>query len=389
MKEINTKFENDIFTAVLSGHIDSSNAAQAEAEINAALTGHDGCPVVVDAKELEYISSAGLRVLLRLKKAHDDLKVVNVSSEVYETLSMTGFTEIMDVSKAYRKLSVDGCKVIGQGANGKVYRYDADTIIKVYFDPDSLPDIQRERELARKAFVLGIPTAISYDVVMVGDGYGSVFELLSASSFAEIVQTHPERIDEIVGMYVDLLKQIHSTEVTPGDLPDMKEKVLSWADSIKDILPSAVYGKLVSLIKNVPDRNTMLHGDYHLKNVMLQNGEAILIDMDTLCCGHPVFEFATAYLAYLGYSELDHNNVKEFLGIDYELSEQIWNKIMRAYFGTDDQAVLDGYLSKAKVVSYVRMLRRLIRHDPDNVQMIDHCIRELCSLADKTDSLEF
>ena len=53
--------------------------------------------------------------------------------------------------------------MLGEGANGKVYRYDSDTIVKVYKDSVSLEDIKRERELARTAFILGIPTAIPYD----------------------------------------------------------------------------------------------------------------------------------------------------------------------------------------------------------------------------------
>lgn len=142
-----------------------------------------------DLENLEYISSAGLRVLLRVRKAEPTLRLVNVSPDVYEILDMTGFAEIIPTEKAYRRLSVDGCEVIGRGANGEVYRLDNDTIIKVYLNPDSLPDIQRERELARKAFVLDIPTAIPYDVVKVGSSYGSVFELLNAQSFAKLIST--------------------------------------------------------------------------------------------------------------------------------------------------------------------------------------------------------
>lgn len=90
---------------------------------------------------------------MRLSKDHEDLKLINVASAVYEVFEMTGFSELIHVEKAYRTLSIDGCEIIGQGANGKVYRLDPDAIIKVYNNPDSLPEINRERELARKAFL--------------------------------------------------------------------------------------------------------------------------------------------------------------------------------------------------------------------------------------------
>ena len=152
----------------LSGRIDSNNAAEVERSILSELSGKDGAAVVMDAEALQYISSAGLRVLLRVKKTHPDLTLKGVSSDVYEILDMTGFTELMKVEKAYRVVSIEGCEEIGRGANGTIYRIDKDNVVKVYKNADALKDIQHEREVAKLALVLGIPTAISYDVVKVG-----------------------------------------------------------------------------------------------------------------------------------------------------------------------------------------------------------------------------
>ena len=135
-------------TIKLTGRIDSSNAAMIEMRINEQIAA-DTTELVLDAADLTYISSAGLRVILRLKKALPDTKIENCSTDVYEIFDMTGFTEIIPISKAYRKISVEGCEVIGEGANGIVYRADPETIVKVYKLPDSLSDIHRERELAR------------------------------------------------------------------------------------------------------------------------------------------------------------------------------------------------------------------------------------------------
>ena len=121
MSLIRTEKKDTLLKIFLKGHIDSANAPQAETEINEALKEGGFDNVQIDASELEYISSAGLRVILRLRKSWPDLSIINVSSEVYEILDMTGFTEMMKVEKAYRVISVDGCEVIGQGANGKVY----------------------------------------------------------------------------------------------------------------------------------------------------------------------------------------------------------------------------------------------------------------------------
>ncbi|MCR5430476.1 MAG: anti-sigma factor antagonist, partial [Eubacterium sp.] len=170
MTEIKGIMNEDTLTISLDGRIDSTNAEDVEKQITEIREANDYKNIIIDAQKLDYISSAGLRIILRIRKEEDGLKIVNVSSDVYEIFEMTGFSEMIPIEKAYRELSVDGCEVIGQGANGKVYRIDPETIIKVYKNPDALPEIKKERELARTAFVLGIPTAIPYDVVRVGDG---------------------------------------------------------------------------------------------------------------------------------------------------------------------------------------------------------------------------
>lgn len=388
-----TEFTDNIFTVYLKGRIDSANAEATEAEINKAREENPDGDFILDLSALEYLSSAGLRVILRLRKSEPSLKLINASSEVYDIFEMTGFTEMLPIEKAYRRLSVDGCEVIGQGANGKVYRLDPDTIIKVYLNPDSLPDIHRERELARRAFVLGIPTAIPYDVVKVGDGYGSVFELLNAKSFAKLLKADPESIDSVVDMYVDLLKKIHSTQVKPEDMPDMKEIACTWAEYLRDYLPSEKADKLVSLVKAVPEDLHMLHGDYHIKNVMLQNGEVLLIDMDTLCHGHPIFELASMYNAYLGFAELDHGNVEAFLGIPYETAASIWKKSLSKYLGTTDSAKLAEVENKAMLIGYTRLMRRNIRRHALETEQgrkeIETYKNHIIDLLDKVDALTF
>lgn len=388
---MNFKNENGTLTIFLSGRIDSSNADATEKEIATIRENNSYDNLILDTDDLEYISSAGLRVVLRLKKSDSSFSVINANSDVYEIFDMTGFTEMIDIKKAYRRISVEGAEVIGQGANGKVYRINADTIVKVYLNPDSLDDIQRERDLAKKAFVLGIPTAISYDIARVGDGYGTVFELLNAKSFAKLIAAEPEKLDYYVGLYVDLLKKIHSTEVKAGDMPDMKEIAVGWAEFDKEYLPEKIGEKLVNLVKAVPQDNHMMHGDYHIKNVMMQDGEVLLIDMDTLCVGNPVFELGSMFNAYEGFSSLDPSVSPAFLGVSHETAVAIWEKSLAKYLGTTDAAKIADVENKAKIVGFMRLLRRDIRRgglqDDKMKKEIDFYTEQLITLVEKVDTL--
>ena len=88
-----SKSENGKITVFLSGKIDSTNAEAVGAEIDGILSENAHEEVALDVEKLEYISSAGLRVVLRLRKAEPTLTVVNASSEVYEIFEMTGYRD--------------------------------------------------------------------------------------------------------------------------------------------------------------------------------------------------------------------------------------------------------------------------------------------------------
>lgn len=393
MKEVNGIVTDNEVKIALSGRIDSNNAHSVEEEIMLLTSGKETLPIIIDAQKLQYISSAGLRVLLHLKKTNQNLCITNVNSEVYEILDMTGFTQMMTVEKAYRVVSVEGCEEIGRGANGTIYRIDQDNVVKVYNNADALADIRHEREVARIALVLGIPTAISYDVVRVGDSYGSVFELLNASSFSKILETSPEKMDWCVKEYTKMLKKIHSTVVPEGKLPDMRKTALDWAEFMRDYLPVEEGEKLVSLVKAVPHDDHMIHGDYHTKNLELQGDEVLLIDMDTLAVGHPIFELASMFNAYIGYSEYDHENIKRFQGFDFETATTFWNKVLAAYLGTQNTKKLKEVENKARVIGYARMIRRSIRRNMMETETgrkeIELWKNELIELLKTTDTLLF
>ena len=389
--DITYRTDKDILYIAINGRIDASNAATAEEKIFNIKLDNPGKHTVLDADKLEYISSAGLRVILKLRKEEPKLAIINVPSDVYEVFDMTGFTDMITVEKAYQRMSVDGCEFIAKGANGAVYRYDDETIVKIYFSKDALPEIKQERENARKAFVLGVNTAIPYGIVRVNDGYGTVTELLNAVSVTKLIRNNPDDISEAVKYYTDMLKDIHSIKIEDGEVPDMKEIALDWVDFISAHIPEHQRKKLRDLIEAVPKQNTLLHGDYHTNHIMIQNGEPLLLDMDTLCMGHPVFELGSMFNAFVGYSELNHQNMIDFFGYSFETAGRFLDMSLKTYLGTDDEKVYQSVLEKAMVIGYTRMLRRAIRRteDADSPAKIARCKEMLGILLDKVDTLVF
>ena len=390
MMDVTYRIDKDILYVAIAGRIDATNASEAEEKVFAIINDNKDKHIVLDADKLEYISSAGLRVILKIRKEEPKLAIINVASDVYDIFDMTGFTDMVTVEKAYQRMSVEGCEFIAKGANGAVYRYDDETIIKTYFAKDALPEIKQERENARRAFVLGINTAIPYGIVRVGDGYGTVTELLNATSVTKLIRNNPDDLTQAAKYYIDMLKNIHSIEVEDGVVPDMKETALSWADFVAPHIPEEAK-KLRALMEAVPKKNTLMHGDYHTNNIMVQNDEPLLIDMDTLCMGHPIFELGSMFNAFIGYAELNHQNIMDFFGYSFETSGKFWDISLKMYLGTEDEEACRNVAQKAMIIGYTRMLRRALRrpNDTDSPAKIVRCKERLGELLREVDTLIF
>ena len=198
-------------------------------------------------------------------------------------------------------------------------------------------------------------------------------------------------MSEAAKYYIDMLKSIHAIEVEDGEVPDMKETALAWAEFVSDYLPEEQGQKLRALIEAVPKQNTLMHGDYHTNNIMVQNGEPLLIDMDTLCMGHPIFELGSMFNAFVGYSELDHQNMMDFFGYSFETAGKFWKLVLEMYLGTQDKEVCQSVAEKAMIIGYTRMLRRAARRpeEKDSPAKIARCKEMLAELLDKVEVLAF
>lgn len=365
------------------GELNSYNADGVEAEMEKEMNGKVFTDIVLDFAHLSYISSAGLRVILKTKQKCPNTSIINASLEVYDVLEMTGFVNMMSIKKALKTVYVSGAPIIGEGFYSTVYRLDKDTIIKVFNRTSDPEQIERELNLAKQAFVLGVPTAISFDIVKVDDKLGVRFEMLDCKSLKNCLLDEPEKYDEYLAKYVQLLKKINTTECYSPEIPDIKEFYLRKADYIKPFLEEKYYLKAKKLLEGIPDRRTFVHGDCHFKNIMVQGDEFLLIDMDTLSVGHPIFELATLYAPYIAFEEDDPGNNEKFLGMKKEFCQKLYKDLFTGYLGGFDE---DKY-NKVRIVCYIHMMWWNRVNEPENNVRFEGCKARLCELLDKYNDL--
>lgn len=102
--QVNWDSKEHTLNIALSGRLDAASGPDVEKKVLSFLEGREDASCTVDVEMLGYISSAGLRVLLDIKKYCDDMKIVNVSLDVYDILMMTGLTKFIDVERRIRKM---------------------------------------------------------------------------------------------------------------------------------------------------------------------------------------------------------------------------------------------------------------------------------------------
>ena len=95
---IEIKRTNELITMMLVGRLDTTTAPALDKTLNENI--EDNASLVLDLKGLEYISSAGLRVLLGAQKRigkMGSMKLINVAEAVMEVFEMTGFADILTI----------------------------------------------------------------------------------------------------------------------------------------------------------------------------------------------------------------------------------------------------------------------------------------------------
>ena len=337
-----TKIINDGQLIInIEGILNSSNAQEASAKVDSEPSVGVNS-ILIDIKKLDYISSAGLRIILSLKKRAKAMpfKIINANNDVMKVFDDTGFSSIMDIEQGLREVSIDGCKMIGHGACGEVYRLDDEQIIKLYYPFISDETIELEKVLSKKAFTLDIPTAISFDIVSCNGRKGVVYELINSKTVTELIREDYENVNKYVSLYASTCKKIHSIDGKDSSLPSFKDLNRDDVKYITDITEDE-RKLLYHFIDLVPDGTTCIHGDLNPNNIMFSNGECCLIDMGEFSTGIKEWDISRILFS-LKYGNMFHD-FNDFYKLTAEQVNTILNLFLDDYYGTHE---IDEIISK-------------------------------------------
>ena len=295
--------------------------------------------------------------------------------------------------RKYKEVSIDGCRQIGHGAKGDVYRYDDELVIKVYNQNNTYRDVEQEIAFSRKAFILGIPTAISFGIVSVGDRYGSMFELVDSETVSACIARAPGQVDDYAKIMAELAHTIHSIKVGEDDgFPGIMTRLKDRIDGGMAYEDEALADKCRKLIETVSGAKSLIHGDFHTGNVFMHNGDPLLIDMDRISMGHPIVEISDLYVSYVLLGEDDPSVVENYMGFSYQTAQQFYHSFLTYYLDTEDESRIREVTEKAEILCYTRLIRKVREKgklSEADREKINRYVRRTGELVEKLDTLEF
>lgn len=202
---------------------------------------------------------------------------------------ITGCDSILTYERKLRQVSVTGLEMIAKGANGECYKVDDETVLKLYYDCIDEASAAKEKTLAKNAFVAGVPTAISYDVVACGNRRGVLYEMLKADTLSKYFEKNVHRLDAVVEMYVGFCRQIHAIAGDPNAFPDAVALACGYVDAC-DLFNDGQRAAVKDRLLRAERHNTLIHWDLHPGNIMMQADRPCLIDMGDMAIGTPYFD---------------------------------------------------------------------------------------------------
>ena len=344
---------NGILSVSLDGRLDTESSVKFETELTEILKTNPHESLIFDAVKLEYVASSGLRTLLKIVKAEKNFCMENVSDSIYSVFEMTGFTRIMNIRKALRKIDLEKCERIGFGGNGAVYRVSEDEIVKVNYNPATYESLQQELNKAKEAFLLGIPTAISFDMVDCGEGRrGVVYETIKSKSLGETMQSNPERIEELTEKYIEQLNILHAVKTDNPVFGSAKDSYRKQVEDTSRFLTEEEGKMLEQVLEVLPEGDRLVHCDAHPKNIMIQNNEMLWIDMEGMALGHPIYDIISIAVVLNG-MRTDEMTIN-ICGMDIQTVQKLKDCFIRKYFKTEDPEMIQRYGSMLDALRLIR-----------------------------------
>jgi uncharacterized protein (TIGR02172 family) len=171
---------------------------------------------------------------------------------------------------------------IAQGRTAEIFLWDDNHVLKLYLDWCPSNWVEYESRIAHAVHEAGIPTPAAGEIVEINGRRGLIYERVEGISMLQDLNSHPWTLVKHARSLAELQIKIHRQSI-PG-LPSYKEQ-LQHAISRTPYLSEVLRDRSLHRLEDLPDGESLCHGDYHPGNIILTGNGPLVIDWMTACSG--------------------------------------------------------------------------------------------------------
>ena len=247
----------------------------------------------------------------------------------------------------YPQINLADWQQVGEGGNGKTYVNPAapDLILKVNNERlSTFEAVKHEYDVSKAVESLGLSTPKMYDLVRVGDAYGTISQLIKdKKSLSRICHDEPERTEEMARVLAQKGKELFATPCKTDFFPSRKEQVL-WAIDHATLVSRKNRALIRAFAESIPENGHCIHGDFQTGNIIQAGDKYYWIDLDRFAHGDPMFDIGHLFQICKIYAPM--KRVQDLFHMTLEQFHRFWNAFAEAYTGKADHADFDALSGK-------------------------------------------
>ena len=260
-----------------------------------------------------------------------------------------------------RFISTKNLRVLGKGVSAIIYELSEDKILKAFTTHYTESVLLEEFRLTKAVYDAGIKTMKAYEVVETDEFLGCVYERLYAKDLVHCMREDKRRIEEYVRRFGEFVKNAHKIRLAKEEFKDAKDLMLAFSKDDETLeITKEEQEKLIAVVSSLPSCDNFSHGDCHVGNVMLKDGDLLFIDLGRATRGNPLIDFSSMFIQYRYTSY--HNMTDAYgvsqnaIGFTMEERRLIWDTYMRSLSGIEDEKELAELERQINVIAAIRML---------------------------------
>jgi uncharacterized protein (TIGR02172 family) len=184
-------------------------------------------------------------------------------------------------------------KIIGIGNTAAVYEWEESKVLKLFYEGYSKEAVEKEFRNAKAVENMYFPKPKAYEIIHCQGRMGIIYEAVIGESLLHWVM-RTNNVQECAAYMAKLHKSMIKNSIS--NVPCYKE-FLKYNILEVPAVDSKKREEVLQILDKLPDGNTLCHGDFHPDNIILSDGQTMVIDFMNVCHGNFLYDVArTVYL---------------------------------------------------------------------------------------------